>query len=681
MLTKLSNLPRDGRDTLFLLVVIAWVILPQVSNLPLWCSVMAAGVLAWRGYLAYLSKPLPSRWWLLALLVVTVAATVFTHRTLLGRDAGVTLIVILLALKTLELRAKRDAFVIFFLSFFTMLTNFFFSQSLLVAAAMLIALLGLLTALVNTHMPVGKPPLLQAAKTAGWMALLGAPVMAVLFLLFPRMAPLWGVPGDAMSGRSGLSANMQIGNIAKLALDESIAMRVRFSGAPPQQSDLYFRGPVLSTFDGREWRPLRSGFSQGMQAPANLKVAGNPIRYEVTMEPNNRPWLLVLDAAPTKPTLTGLDATMTPDLQWVADRPFTDLTRYSATSHPTFTHGPERSQASLQDYLALPPGFNPRTLQLAADMRREPSLQTAGGAELVNAVMNRLRTGGYAYTLEPGVFGQNTADEFWFDRKEGFCEHIASSFVILMRALDVPARIVTGYQGGEVNAVDGFWTIRQSDAHAWTEVWMAGRGWVRVDPTSAVAPGRTGTFARLSAPQGVLAGAFTGAFGAVNPNLLANMRAAWEAVNNGWNQWVLNYTQTKQLNLLKDIGFATPGWEDLSYLLIGIVVFVSLCGAAWTLWEKSRHDPWLRLLARAQKRLVGVGLTLAPNTPPRSIAQQMATQKDRIASLGENRSQLLSSWLHRLEAARYARASVDAPDFKAKLKTLQREFNQLTWPQ
>ena len=681
MLTKLSNLPRDGRDTLFLLVVIAWVILPQVSNLPVWCSLLAAGVLAWRGYLAYLSKPLPSRWWLLALLVVTVAATVFTHRTLLGRDAGVTLIVILLALKTLELRAKRDAFVIFFLSFFTMLTNFFFSQSLLIAAAMLIALLGLLTALVNTHMPVGKPPLLQAAKTAGWMALLGAPVMAVLFLLFPRMAPLWGVPGDAMSGRSGLSANMQIGNIAKLALDESIAMRVRFSGAPPQQSDLYFRGPVLSTFDGREWRPLRSGFSQGMQAPANLKVAGNPIRYEVTMEPNNRPWLLVLDAAPTKPTLTGLDATMTPDLQWVADRPFTDLTRYSATSHPTFTHGPERSQASLQDYLALPPGFNPRTLQLAADMRREPSLQTAGGAELVNAVMNRLRTGGYAYTLEPGVFGQNTADEFWFDRKEGFCEHIASSFVILMRALDVPARIVTGYQGGEVNAVDGFWTIRQSDAHAWTEVWMAGRGWVRVDPTSAVAPGRTGTFARLSAPQGVLAGAFTGAFGAVNPNLLANMRAAWEAVNNGWNQWVLNYTQTKQLNLLKDIGFATPGWEDLSYLLIGIVVFVSLCGAAWTLWEKSRHDPWLRLLARAQKRLVGVGLTLAPNTPPRSIAQQMATQKDRIASLGENRSQLLSSWLHRLEAARYARASVDAPDFKAKLKTLQREFNQLTWPQ
>ena len=678
---KLSNLPRDSRDTLFLLLVIAWVILPQVGNLPVWCSALAGGVLAWRGYLAYFSKPLPSRWWLLALLVVTVTATVFTHRTLMGRDAGVTLIVLLLALKTLELRAKRDAFVIFFLSFFTMLTNFFFSQSLLVAAAMLIALLGLLTALVNTHMPVGKPPLLQAAKTAGWMALLGAPVMAVLFVLFPRMAPLWGVPGDAMSGRSGLSATMQVGNIAKLALDETIALRVRFKGTVPRQSDLYFRGPVLTTFDGREWRALRSGFSAGMQAPANLQVSGTGIAYEVTMEPNNHPWLMVLDAAQVKPQVAGHEVRMTPDLQWISERPFTDLTRYSATSHPAFTHGPLRSQTSLQDYVALPPGFNPRTLQLAADLRREPRLQTAGGAELVNAVMDRLRTGGYAYTLEPGVYGQNSADEFWFDRKEGFCEHIASSFVILMRALDVPARIVTGYQGGEINSVDGFWTIRQSDAHAWTEVWMAGSGWVRVDPTSAVAPGRTGSFARLSAPQGAFAGAFTGAFAAVNPNLLANMRAAWEAVNNGWNQWVLNYTQTKQLNLLKNIGFESPSWEDLGYLLIGIVVVVSLFGAAWTLWEKTRHDPWLRLLEDAQRRLARSGLQVAPNSPPRRLAQQLTAQRGQLAALSENRVQPIHDWLMRLEAVRYA--PPQAPTSTASpfnLKTLQREFKQLAWP-
>jgi transglutaminase-like putative cysteine protease len=670
MFAKLNNLPRDSRDTLFLLAVIAWVVLPQISNLPLWCSALAAGVLVWRGTLALQNKPLPSKWWLLALLVVTVAATLNTHRTLMGRDAGVTMIVVLLALKTLELRAKRDAFVVFFLSFFTMLTNFFFSQSLLTAAAMLIALLGLLTALVNAHMPVGKPPLLQAAKTAGFMALLGAPVMALLFILFPRMAPLWGVPSDAMSGRSGLSASMQVGNIASLALDESIALRVRFTGPPPPQSALYFRGPVLSSFNGRDWQPLRSNLPSRLQLPANLQISGPETRYEVTLEPNNRPWVILLDAAPVKPALAGSMANaqvaMTPDLQWIADRPFTDLARYSATSHTSFRYGPNQVQAGLREYVDLPPGSNPRTLQLAADLLNNPVLRPGNAPDLVNAVLDRLRTGGYQYTLEPGVFGTHTADEFWFDRKEGFCEHIASSFVILMRALDVPARVVTGYQGGERNAVDGFWVIRQSDAHAWAEVWMVGQGWVRVDPTSAVAPGRTGSFARLQAPQGVIAGALTGVFGVVNPSLLANLRATWEAVNNGWNQWVLNYTQTKQLNLLKDIGFESPSWEDLFYVLLGILVFVSLCGALWTLWEKSRHDPWLRLLWRARKRLVKAGISLAPNAPPRTIADKLDTGQTEIRN-----------WLLRLEAMRYSKA--DSNRLLA-LAGMQREFRQLPWP-
>jgi protein-glutamine gamma-glutamyltransferase len=676
MLKLLNTLPRDSRDTLFLLTVIAWVVLPQVGNLPIWCSLLAAGVLVWRGALAILSRPLPSRWWLLALLVITIAATFNTHRTLLGRDAGVTMIVVLLALKTLELRAKRDAFVVFFLSFFTMLTNFFFSQSLLTAAAMLIALLGLLTALVNAHMPVGKPPLLQAAKIAGQMALLGAPVMAVMFVLFPRMAPLWGVPSDAMSGRSGLSNSMQVGNIASLALDESIAMRVRFLGATPRQADLYFRGPVLSTFDGREWRPLRSAFPLRMQAPANLRVSGTPVQYEVTLEPNNRPWLLALDAAPIAPKMAGFEVAMTPELQWMANRPITDLTRYSAQSYPNFVFGPERPQASLQDFVALPPGFNPRTLQLAADMRRDPLLQTARAPELVAAVLARLKSGGYSYTLEPGVFGQHSADEFWFDRKAGFCEHIASSFVILMRALDVPARVVTGYQGGERNTVDGFWIVRQSDAHAWAEVWMAPQGWVRVDPTAMVAPGRTGSFQRLAAPQGLIASALSGAFGTVSPSLLANLRATWEAVNNGWNQWVLNYSEAKQLNLLKDIGFDSPSWEDLGYLLIGIMVFVSLCGAAWTLWEKTRHDPWLRLLDRAARRLQKAGIALAPNSPPRRMAEQLQAQQTGSACATSR----IREWLLRLEALRYAPVGSGGSGGVSSLLALRREFNQLPWP-
>lgn len=668
LLQKLNTLPREGRDTLFLLAVIGWVLLPQVGNLPWWCSGLAAGVLLWRGRLAWASRPLPGRWWIAGLLVVTVVATLLTHRTLMGRDAGVTMIVVLFALKTLELRARRDAFVIFFLGFFTMLTNFFFSQSLLTAAAMLVALLGLLTALVNAHMPVGKPPLMQAARTAGTMALVGAPIMVVLFLLFPRLAPLWGIPSDGMTGRSGLSSSMQVGNIASLALDESIALRVKFEGPVPAQQDMYFRGPVLTRFDGREWQPLQprlaARFSPGFMGAPRLDVGGEPVRYEVTLEPSNRPWLMVLDATPRSPLVPGMNTLLTQDLQWVTERPVTDLLRYRAESYLQFRHGPASAGGVLPEYRELPAGFNPRTLQLAQELRRDPRYAGADTPALVQAVMERLRSGGYSYTLNPGVYGQHTADEFWFDRKAGFCEHIASSFVILMRALDVPARIVTGYQGGERNNVDGFWTIRQADAHAWAEVWMPGDGWMRVDPTSAVAPGRTGAFERLRAPQGAVAAAF----GAVNPTLAASLRAAWEAVNNSWNQWVLNYTQSKQLDLLKNIGFTSPSWEDLSYVLLGLVVAVALGGAVWTLWERSRHDPWLRLLRRAQQRLQQAGAVLPASAPPRQTAA-MAQARFGDAAQG------LVDWLLRLEAHRYA------PHSQASLAKLQQEYKQLAWPQ
>jgi transglutaminase-like putative cysteine protease len=668
MLSRLAALPRDGRDTLFLLLVIAWVILPHVNNLPVWCSVLAAVLLLWRGWLAATSRPLPSSWWVLGLLVVSVAATYATHRTLLGRDAGVTMIVVLLALKTLEMRARRDAFVVFFLGFFTMLTNFFFSQSLLTAGAMLVALLGLLTALVNAHMPVGRPPLAQAARTAGWMTLLGAPIMAVLFVLFPRLAPLWGIPSDAMSGRSGLSASMQVGNIASLALDETIAMRVKFEGAPPPQRDLYFRGPVLSTFDGREWRPLQSRlgsrFSPAMSGPVQLEVIGEPVRYEVTLEPNNRPWILVLDAAAKAPSAAGWAMTMTSELQWVAHRPVTDLLRYGAESHTSFRHGPRNSAVGLPpQYVELPSGFNPRTLALAARLRSDPRFAAGGPPALVQAALERLRTGNYQYTLEPGVYGVHSADEFWFDRKQGFCEHIASAFAVLMRAMDIPARIVTGYQGGERNSVDGFWILRQSDAHAWTEVWLAGRGWVRVDPTSAVAPGRTGAFQRLRVPRGAIATAF----GTVTPTLAASLRAAWEALDNSWNQWVLNYTQSKQLGLLKNLGFASPSWIDLSYVLLVLLVAVALAGAAWTLWERRQHDPWLRLLGRTRSRLRRAGVDLPSTAPPRQIATVVT------ARFGE-RGQALADWLLKLETQRYARTP------GASLAALRREFKQLAWP-
>ncbi len=662
MLKRLRQLPRDGRDTLFLLLVISWLVLPQVARLPLWCTLLVATLVLWRAWLALKARALPSRWWLLALLLLTLAATYATHKTLLGREAGVTLIVVLLALKTLELRARRDAFVVFFLGFFTLLTNFLDSQSLLTAAAMLLGLLGLLTALVNANMPVGKPPLLLAARSAGSMALLGAPIMLVLFLLFPRLAPLWGLPADAASARSGLSATMQVGNIAQLALDDSIAMRIRFDAATPPSAALYFRGPVLSDFDGREWRPLRRQLPVPLRLTSELQVAGTPVDYQVTLEPNQQPWLLLLDATPAAPQVPGFTAHQNADLQWLTDRPVTKLLRYRAQSFPDFRHGPRQPVAGLQTYLALPPAFNPRTRQLGEQLRREARGDDA--AALLQTVLERLRNGGYRYTLEPGLFGQHSADEFWFDRKQGFCEHIAASFVILMRAAGVPARVVTGYQGGELNALDGFFVVRQSDAHAWAEVWMNGRGWVRVDPTAAVAPGRVGTLQRLQAQRGAIANAMLGRF---SPGLVLRLRATWDAVNNSWNQWVLNYSQERQFDLLRAIGFSSPAWEDLSYLLIGIVVAASLAGAAWTRLERQRSDPWLRLLARARLHLQGSGLAFEANSPARSMAVQLTRQRK------DAKAQAFCDWLLRMEAQRYAAAAGPS----TSLATLQRELQQL----
>jgi hypothetical protein len=261
------------------------------------------------------------------------------------------------------------------------------------------------------------------------------------------------------------------------------------------------------------------------------------------------------------------------------------------------------------------------------------------------------------------VYGVHSADEFWFDRKEGFCEHIASAFVVLMRAMDIPARIVTGYQGGDRNVVDGYWIVRQSDAHAWVEVWLAGQGWVRVDPTAAIAPGRTGAFQRLQAPRGV----FAAALNIVTPDVAARLRSLWEALDNAWNQRVLNYTQSRQLDLLRSLGFKSPGWEDLAYVLLALLVGVALGGAMWALWERRQHDPWLRLLGHARKRLGRCGVELPPAAPPRQIATV-------VTGRFGDRGKALADWLLKLEMQRYARTP------GGSLSALRREFKQLAWP-
>lgn len=643
------HLPRDTRDTLFHLGVIAWTLLPHAANLPWWCTALAATMLAWRTHLAWTNAPLPSRWVVGLVLLLAAGLTLWTERTLLGKEAGVTMLVVLMTLKTLELRARRDAMVTFFLGFFLVLTHFLYSQSLLVAASMVISVWGLLTGLVLAHMPVGRPTLRQAGATAARAALLGAPIMVALFVLFPRMGPLWGMPQDA-AGRTGLSGSLRLGGIADLANDDSVAMRVRFFGVAPPPGERYFRGPVLSSFNGREWsRRSTLADPMGTRERPQLDLLGEPLRYEITLEPSRLSTLPVLEATPLKPAqateLDPLTVTQRSDLEWATDRPVSERLRFEAEAWTRFRHGPPQAAPSLEADLRLPEGHSPRTREWAQALRARPGLAAAGTPALVDAVLEHIRRGGFTYTLEPGPYGADAIDEFWLDRKLGFCEHFSASFVFIMRTLGVPARIVTGYQGTDPVPVDGYWIVRQSHAHAWAEYWLAGTGWVRVDPTAAVAPERVRRSANLAPQRGTVTSALIN----VNPEVAASMRAAWEALNNRWNQYVLNYSRGQQFELLRNLGVTTPSWQDLAYLMAVLLSIVASIGAGWALWDRWRQDPWQRLQQRVADQLALLGVNVEPHHPPRTRAERVR------AELGE-RGEALAGWLEALDRARYGGA-------------------------
>jgi transglutaminase-like putative cysteine protease len=647
-----GRLPREARDTLFLLAVIAWTVLPHASHLPAWAIVLTAVVLVWRGRLALVNAALPGRWVLVAVLVLAIGLTAWSYRTLLGKEPGVTLAVALMALKTLELRARRDAFVVFFLGFFIILTHFLYSQSLPVAVAMLVSVWGLLTAVVLAHMPVGQPSLKQASGLAARTALLGAPVMALLFVLFPRIGPLWGVPQDGIS-KTGLSNSMKMGSLTEVALDDSIAMRIRFEGQAPAPAEMYFRGPVLTRYDGVEWTPLGLPYAPTSQSarPPSLQTRGAPLAYEVTLEPLRVASLPLLEATTEIGAIDGYRVIARDDLQWLADKPVLERLRFKATASTAFVLGAPRRLGELQDSLELPPGFNPRTIAWARAFRGEPARRGAAPTQIARDVLQHIRTQGYSYTLAASDYGRDGIDEFWLDRKEGFCEHFAAAFVVVMRAAGVPARVVTGYQGTDLNTVDGYYIVRQSSAHAWAEFWQPGTGWMRADPTGAVAPDRIGRSNRLAPPPGFVAATL----GAMNPELFAELRNAWDALGNRWSQWVLNYSRGQQLDVLKQIGFATPTWEDLALLLVGTLSALALAGAIWAWLDRHRVDPWVRQLDRMRRALRPLGVVAAPHDPPRTLATRV---RDRLGSAGEP----LAAVLDALEARRYGRAAARRPD-------------------
>ncbi|GAA6143471.1 DUF3488 and transglutaminase-like domain-containing protein [Hydrogenophaga sp. 5NK40-0174] len=664
---RLESLPREVRDTLFLLAVVSWIILLQAPNIPISTTVVSLGAVAWRARTTLLGRPLPGWPLRIAWLIAALVGTAMHYHTLLGKEPGVSLVIALLALKNLEMRAKRDAFVLFFLGFFALLTHLFYSQSLLSAAGIVIGLMGLLTGLVNAHMPAGHPSIRTSAGIASKLVLTGAPVMVALFVLFPRIDPLWGLPAEKQAGSTGLSETMEIGQITELALSDEVAFRVNFDGAVPPDGDLYFRGPVLASFDGRRWTRERRPASALARRGASFDQLGRPIKYEILMEPHGLASLLTLDLTVRAPAGLSNRSRLTSSGQWRTERPIRSLVRYSGEAHLDYRLEPDLAPEERLPFLYLPRGSNPRTVALGQDLRKVSGAGPEGDDRLIAAALDQLRTGGYSYTLEPGAYGADAADQFWFDTKEGFCEHIASSFVILARASGIPARIVTGYLGAENNTFDGQWIVRQRNAHAWTELWLHGRGWVRIDPTGAVFPGRLGRLESLTLPSSGLSGAVA----SMSPTWGTRLRNAWDAIDGTWKRLVVDYTQEEQLNLLEALGFDSPSWADLGYVLAGLIVLGAMLGGGWSLWERRHEDPWLRLLRKAQQRMSAKHLIAAEDhlLTPRGLMARLRDADTDPAFLSD-----MGNWLMRMERMRYARGSRDT------LGTLKTRLAQMRWP-
>ncbi|MGQ9685832.1 MAG: transglutaminase family protein [Thiobacillaceae bacterium] len=602
--------------------------LPHATHLPPWLSLACGLLWLWRLGLALAGRPMPGTWVRVGLALAAVALVIAQFGLFIGRNGGVPLLVLLLFVKLLEADSQRHQRFALLLAYFVSLSVFLHDQSLVMTVYLLLVAWLITAALVQLQPMVGAKLRLNLL-TAGRLLLAGAPLALVLFLFFPRLqAPLWLLPSGEQAARSGLSDSMQPGDFSRLILSGEIAFRASFVGPPPDSATLYWRGPVLSRFDGRVWRAMAD---QGdLRAPA--VGLGNPLSYALTIEPHERQWLFSLGLPATLPAGTRLMAGM----QLTSPRPLTQRRRIELTSHPRYRLG--ATDEELREALALPPGFNPQARALAADWRRAD----ADPQRLLQQGLDLFRRD-FAYTLSPPPVGVHSVDEFLFTTRRGFCEHYASAFVFLMRAAGIPARVVTGYLGGEVNPVDGHMVVRQSDAHAWAEVWLADAGWVQVDPTASVSPARVerGLTAALPAVEvpAVLAG--------LHRPWFRQIRHAWEALNNGWNQWVLGYNLDRQLSLLTELSphLAGRAWQ----LTVGVLL-AALTLMAWIAWRGSagrEREEAARLYARCTTRLARLGLQREVTEGAQAYARRVAAARPDLA---QSVGQICSLY----ERARYA---------------------------
>lgn len=532
----------------------------------------------------------------LALAAAAVLLVFMSFGYLLGKEPGVALLVLLLCLKLFERSGARDVWVTLLLLFFLLLALLLYGQTPLTLVAVTFCFWLAMCALMqmqDARMSVGRVARLSARQMLGGMA-----AAAVLFFIVPRVdGPLWGLPRDALRALSGLSDSMSPGSLSELILSDELVMRAEFEDAIPPPHWRYWRGPVLESFDGRTWRHLPSR----LLAAPQYTPQGVQFRYRLERQPDpdGQRWLLAMDFPAAGVAGARYSAR---DFTLLAARAPGAPRSLHLEAWPQTPVGVQLRQFHLQRSLVLPARGNPRTRALAEKLRTEAA---GDHARIVALASEFFRNNALQYTLTPAPLGNDSVDEFLFDTREGFCEHFASSFAFLLRAAGVPARVVVGYLGGQPDPTINSLIIRQSDAHAWNEVWLEGRGWLRVDPTALAVPGRIAGGLRAAVPDEELPLMLR-----ARQQWLRDLRAVWESAARLWNDWVIGLDTVRQQRLWDwlHIGAARALWLGL----FGVPLAAALCGFAWARWRAARADPLQTLWRRFCRKLARRGIARQP---------------------------------------------------------------------
>ncbi len=600
------------------LAALSIAIAPHVPYLPIWITGAFVACALWRMVIERRRGTLPGTWVRGALALACFLGVLGTYSSISGVGPGSALLAIMAALKLLETRKRRDQFVLLFLSIFLVMSSLLRDQFLWSIPYLAIGTLIIMTAWLR--MASGRSQTARRSfATSGRLLLYAAPLAIAMWVFFPRLAsPFWAVPIDTSRATTGLSNSMSPGDISSLSQSDEVAFRVSFDGDIPDARDLYWRGLVMTRFNGRTW----SGFdpTRASGSGAQIEYAGEPYSYEVTLEATQQQWVFALDMA-REWTLSNTHRG--PQQQLWHKTPIDQRVAYRAVSYPTYRVQATLSELRRSSYTSVPPESNQEAAELARSMRE----RSATDVEFIDSVLDKFNREEYFYTLQPPALGRNPVDRFLFDTRQGFCEHYASAFTFMMRSAGIPARIVLGYHGGEVNPMGGHLIVRQSDAHAWSEVWLEGIGWRRVDPTAAVAPERIEFGAAGAALDGI--GASWG-FSAPS-RLIQNLTMTWDALNAKWNDWILGYGPEKQNSLMEMLGMENPSWRKMLLTLVTLVVSLTLLISAMMMLRSRppKRDAASRLYAQFVKR---TGLQLRTGETAGDFSERAANDSDLPAA-------------------------------------------------